>query len=80
MTRADDETRISFNIERPLYIEMIEVWQWGVRERVLIGLLRLGINATKRYGPAILGLIVSGEVELRPTKTAIQNLNNGEKG
>lgn len=77
MTRADDESRICFNIERPLYNEMINNWKWGTREQVLIALLKLGLQATKRYGPAIIGMIVAGEVELRPTKTAIQNLNNG---
>lgn len=79
MARADDEARLCFNVPRKEYNEMIELWPWGLREQIHIALLRLAIKATKRHGLGILGLLVNGDVEIRPTKTAIQNLNNGEE-
>ena len=72
---GDDKRKISCNLTPELYAEMIQHWDWGFRDKILNRLVELGLEATKKHGKGIIGLIMNGDVELKPTKTAIQKLN-----
>lgn len=58
--------RIHADVDRAFYNEMIDAWPWGIRGQMIRVLLELALKATKRHGPSIIGLILSGDVELRP--------------
>jgi len=70
-----DPIRICTEVDREFGNRLNEVIPWGLRKHLLQRLLYMTVEAVERRGEVMLGLILSGDVVLRPSKEAVQKLN-----
>jgi hypothetical protein len=74
-----EPARVHTELERSVYNKMIEMWPWGVRGKVISAIIKLGMEATEKHGALMIGLILRGEVEIRP-RSYVPILNTSEDG
>lgn len=65
MSDNPNEVRLNLTIDKELHDRLDKHAPWGMKAAVVRALVKTAVDMLDRHGPAGLGLILAGEIELR---------------
>jgi len=72
-----NETRINLTIDREIGAKLDKHVPWGMKAAVVRTLIGLAVDFLDRHGPAGLGFILAGEMELRLKDKGVLDVKAG---